>query len=137
MPGTHSVKKCPRCGLESRRSGLYCSVSCAGLHKTDEKIRLWLAGKHDGMRGKTSTARWVKRYLIEQRGEKCEKCGWGKQNPHTGSVPIELSHKDGNFTNNRIDNLELICPNCHSLTDSYKGANKKAGRPRSKYYRGL
>jgi hypothetical protein len=89
------------------------------------------------MRGKTSTARWVKRYLIEQRGEKCEKCGWGKQNPHTGSVPIELSHKDGNFTNNRIDNLELICPNCHALTDSYKGANKKAGRPRSKYYRGL
>jgi len=39
--------------------------------------------------------------------------------------------------NNKIENLEIICPNCHSLTDSYKGANKKEGRPRSKYYRGL
>jgi hypothetical protein len=54
-----------------------------------------------------------------------------------GKIPIELSHKDGNFMNNKIDNLELICPNCHSLTDSYKGTNKKEGRPRSKYYRGL
>ena len=137
MPNVYSIKKCPRCGNESRRRGLYCSVSCSGLHETDKKIQLWLEGKHDGVCGKTSTVRWIKRYLIEQRGEKCEMCGWGKRNTHTGKIPIELSHKDGNFKNNKIDNLELICPNCHSLTDSYKGANKKSGRPRAKYYRGL
>lgn len=102
-----------------------------------EKIKSWLNGENNGMRGKTSTAYWIKKYLIEIRGEKCEKCNWSEVNIYTSKIPIELSHIDGDFTNNRIENLELLCPNCHSLTDSHKGANKKKGRPRSKYYRGL
>lgn len=137
MPGIYSIKKCPECGLESRRAGKFCSVSCSSKTKTREKVQLWLEGKHDGMRGKTSTAKWIKEYLIEQRGNCCEKCKWSEINPFTEKVPIELSHIDGDYTNNKIDNLELICPNCHSLTSSYKGANKKSGRPRAKYYRGL
>ena len=44
-----------------------------------------------------------------------------------------VNHKDRNPTNNSLDNLKLLCPNCHSLTSTYKGANKN-GRPRSKYY---
>jgi hypothetical protein len=137
MPNVHSIKKCPVCGLETRRAGKHCSQKCAKLLTRDKKIKLWLEGNHDGMRGKTSTAYWIKIHLIEQRGEKCEKCGWREKNIHTGKIPIELSHKDGDFKNNKIANLELICPNCHALTDSYKGANKKSGRPRSKYYRGM
>ncbi len=137
MPGIYSVKKCPTCNLESRRAGKYCSMTCASEPKRKEKIKLWLAGKHNGMRGKTSTAYWIKSYLIEERGEKCERCTWAETNPFTGKIPIELSHKDDDFTNNKIENLELLCPSCHSLTKGYKGANKKSGRPRAKYYRGL
>lgn len=136
MPGQYSIKACPTCGKESRRVGKHCSVGCAAKHNTKDKIKLWLANKHNGMRGKTSTAKWIKEYLIEHRGNKCEECGWNMVNPFTGNVPIELNHIDGDFTNNKIDNLELVCPNCHALTDSYKGANKKKGRSRSKYYRG-
>jgi len=137
MPGIYSEKTCPTCGKKSRRRGTYCSQTCVAKPKRDEKIKQWLEGNHNGMRGKTQTAKWIKKYMIDTFGEKCMKCGWDERNPHTKNVPIELSHKDGDFTNNDINNLELICPNCHSLTDSYKGANKKKGRPRNKYYRGL
>ena len=41
---------------------------------------------------------------------------------------MELEHNDGNSQNNSLDNLSLICPNCHSQTPTYKGANKGNGR---------
>jgi 5-methylcytosine-specific restriction endonuclease McrA len=36
---------------------------------------------------------------------------------------MQLHHRDGDGTNNRLENLELICPNCHSQTDTYGGRN--------------
>jgi Zn finger protein HypA/HybF involved in hydrogenase expression len=75
--------------------------------------------------------------MIKKHGEKCMECGWNEINIHTGKIPIELEHIDGNFINNNEENLKLLCPNCHSLTSTYKGANKKKGRPRAKYYRGM
>lgn len=38
-------------------------------------------------------------------------------------IPLEVHHKDGNKENNNIENLQLLCPNCHALTDNYKGKN--------------
>lgn len=38
-------------------------------------------------------------------------------------IPLELHHKDGNRFNNTIENFELLCPNCHAKTDSYRGKN--------------
>jgi len=137
MPGIYSEKTCPCCGNVGRRRTKFCSQTCVAKVKRDIKIQEWLNGNHDGMRGKTQTAKWIRDYMMETCNEKCMSCGWSERNKHTGKVPLELSHKDGNFMNNKIENLEIICPNCHSLTDSYKGANKKEGRPRSKYYRGL
>lgn len=52
---------------------------------------------------------------------KCECCGlteW-QNNP----IPLELHHKDGNRYNNSIENYQLLCPNCHALTESYRGRN--------------
>lgn len=52
---------------------------------------------------------------------KCECCNnkeWlGKP------IPLELHHKDGNRNNNSLENFELLCPNCHAFTDSYRGKN--------------
>ena len=80
---------------------------------------------------------YLKRYLFEKYNNKCCKCGWGETNPYTGNIPLEVEHKDGNYTNNSEDNLELLCPNCHSLTSTYKGANRGKGRTsRNKYYIG-
>ena len=39
-------------------------------------------------------------------------------------IPLELHHIDGNRLNNNLSNLQLLCPNCHSLTDNFCGKNK-------------
>ena len=60
--------------------------------------------------------------LVNLRGRKCEKCGlqeWQGQN-----IPLQVHHIDGNHYNNVIDNLQILCPNCHAQTDTYAGKNK-------------
>ena len=56
------------------------------------------------------------------RGHKCEYCGLDSWN----NLPISLQvhHKDGDSLNNLLDNLELLCPNCHAQTENYCGKNK-------------
>ena len=54
-------------------------------------------------------------------------------NPYTNISPLEIEHIDGNYLNNLESNLILLCPNCHSLTATYKGANKNGRKSRKKY----
>ena len=86
------------------------------------------------MRGKYLISSHIKRYLYEKYNSKCSQCGWSDVNLYTGNIPLEVHHKDGNHTNNSEDNLELLCPNCHSLTATYKAANKGNGRKDRKKY---
>ncbi|KAF2779839.1 HNH endonuclease [Streptomyces sp. OM5714] len=39
-------------------------------------------------------------------------------------IPLEVDHVDGDWRNNRVENLRLLCPNCHSITDTYRGRGK-------------
>lgn len=41
-------------------------------------------------------------------------------------IPLEIHHIDGNSSNNNLKNLQLLCPNCHALTDNYRGKNKQS-----------
>jgi len=69
-----------------------------------------------------------KRVILEQNG-KCNKCGlseWLGQ-----EIPLELEHKDGNNTNNERKNVEVLCPNCHSLTPTWRGRNKNKSEKRA------
>ena len=52
---------------------------------------------------------------------KCNKCKLTTWLTHP--IPLELEHKDGNHLNNNLDNLELLCPNCHAFTPTYRGKN--------------
>lgn len=122
------MKICINCGSEYFGKGnKYCTYKCQQDFQYKERVKIWLNGGHNGVKGKNSTCRWIKKYLINTNGEKCSKCGWCE---FTNNIPIELEHIDGDFTNNDINNLILLCPNCHSLTSTYKGANRGSGRPR-------
>lgn len=77
----------------------------------------------------------IKSYILKQKLVKeglkedcCEICGvsiW-----QGVKLPLELHHKDGNHYNNSLDNLQILCPNCHSIQEGNSGANK------GKYTRG-
>ena len=57
--------------------------------------------------------------------DECCLCGWcGKRKGEEFST-CELHNKDENSHNHCLSNLELICPNCHSLTENYRSKNCK------------
>lgn len=55
--------------------------------------------------------------------ERCSLCGTGRM-WRDRPLPLEVDHIDGNWRNNRPQNLQLLCPNCHSTTDTYRGRGK-------------
>ena len=69
-------------------------------------------------------SRLAKRMIEEGYKEKrCERCGitdWMGM-----PITLQLHHKDGNHHNNQLDNLEILCPNCHTQTDTYGAKNIK------------
>ena len=89
----------------------------------------WLVGLRTGWTGKTiKIERFVRNYLFQIRGRKCENCGWDKVNETTGVCPVEIDHIDGDAKNCHIDNLRILCPNCHSLTSTFRNLNKGRGK---------
>jgi hypothetical protein len=46
-----------------------------------------------------------------------------------GQLPLEIEHIDGDWRNLRMENLTVLCPNCHALTRSFRGQNRGKGRP--------
>lgn len=73
--------------------------------------------------------------LIKSRGTKCEKCGFKANHPITGNPILQVGHIDGDYRNNNIENLQVLCPNCHAMTPNYGSLNKGKGRPhKRKYY---
>lgn len=92
-----------------------------------EQTERWLNGENF-VRGATQVPMFIKRYLMNLHNCKCEKCGWGETNPATKKIPLEVHHIDGDCTNNRFENLQLLCPNCHSLTENFGSKNKNSKR---------
>ncbi len=68
----------------------------------------------------------VKKRLFREglKSPECELCGWCKRS-EDGRIPVELDHINGNHHDNRIENLRILCPNCHSLQPTHRGRNKK------------
>lgn len=114
------LKHCLHCeAVLSSNKKVYCNNVCQ--HATQKKSKI------DGGLEKCSS-QFIRQYMINIHGANCMKCGWCEVNPITKKVPIELNHIDGNSANNEPNNLELICPNCHSLTPNYRSLNKGNGR---------
>jgi 5-methylcytosine-specific restriction endonuclease McrA len=119
---------CIYCNKESTyrvsKRNTYCSIQCQQDHGYKIYIENWLNGNKEFFNGGTN--RTIKRYILEQQNHRCAKCGIDKWN--NISLMLELEHKDGNSLNYDRDNLECLCPNCHSQTPTYKARNKGNGR---------
>ena len=126
---------CPFCKKLFNRRGKQqcCSIKCSKLLLRQTRNNQILNGtfKYSSI---ISEAVIKRRFLIQQNGEQCSKCGWNKKNPSTQKSPLELHHIDGNCANNTFDNLVILCPNCHSLTSNHKNSNSVYGDKGSPRY---
>jgi hypothetical protein len=98
-------------------AGKFCCGSCHQKYKniTDTIPRI--------ENGECRESVTLRKYLIAKRGNKCEICGvvdWNNK-----SLSLHVDHIDGNSDNNLPINLRLLCPNCHSQTETFCGRNKK------------
>lgn len=111
---------CQSCGKElSNNCTKYCSIQCQQDLYTSRRIALWEDGQHFSNRA-------IRKFLETLRGYKCEVCDISEWNGKP--ITLEVEHKDGNSEDSSPGNVCLICPNCHSQTDTYKGKNKGNGR---------
>jgi len=123
------MNQCKNCNKEITNRNVYCDNTCQREYQNKHLITEWLNGKNFTRKGGTSIPQWMRNYLIESVESKCSKCGWGEWNPHTNKVSLEIDHIDGDAYNNISTNLRVLCPNCHSLTKTFKNVgNRKSTR---------
>lgn len=125
---------CLQCDmLISRNNKKYCSIKCQRQYEYEKYVDGWLNGKISGIQEKYNTpSNFVRRYLFELHNNQCQECGWNKINPKSNKVPLQIHHIDGNPKNGICSNLQLLCPNCHSLTTTFGSLNTTGNgrRPR-------
>jgi hypothetical protein len=126
---TNNCKECG--GTCSRRAAKFCSNVCYQKHRLFHNLTLWLDGKIEGHCGQNLSVRgWVRGYLKESRGSACSLCGWDEVHPVDGKSLTEIDHIDGDAANSIPENLRILCPNCHSMTPTFRARNKNSPRDR-------
>lgn len=104
---------------------------CIDIERKANRITAWERREIAVSQGEGHLRRltgWARQYLLERAELRCEVCGWDKVNPHTGKCPLETDHVNGDPYDDRLENFAVLCPNCHSLRATYKGANRGNGR---------
>lgn len=126
---------CLTCGKETpRASPIYCGNTCQQEYQSRIYIQRWLQGKETGRTEYGIVSKYVRNWILETKGRKCGKCGWKKKNQKTKRVPVEIDHIDGDWKNCNPLNLRVLCPNCHSLTPTFRNLNMGNGRQQRKKY---
>lgn len=121
---------CLNCGedISHKYANIYCDHTCQFEYAQKQYIQNWKDGKESGVKGDSDISSYVRKYLFDKYDNKCQKCNWNEINPFSGYIPLNIHHIDGDAKNNSEENLELLCPNCHSLTDNFGSLNKNATR---------
>lgn len=115
-----STFTCLHCGASvpvkrnRRRPRKYCGSACQNAYQRADKMA----------RGQLSV-KAVRRVLIAERGHQCWRCGIGEWMGKP--ITLELDHIDGHNGRNERSNLQILCPNCHSQTDTYRSRNLGRG----------
>ncbi len=113
---------CSQCGLQTTNLK-FCSEACQKANRTTKTRESFISGGYAGKHVGFSVGKWGRKFLTELLGYKCACCGISSWN----DVPIvlEVNHKDGDALNNVLANLEFLCPNCHSQTDTHGFKNAR------------
>lgn len=127
------VYDCQQCGnpftrtYYSTRPPMFCSREC----KLESQKCTWKQLEQ----GKVVYHDTQRRLLSEQHGYKCSECNITEWNGKP--LTLQVDHIDGDPSNNKANNLRLMCPNCHSQTETYKGGNKNNPKmdKRSRWHR--
>lgn len=96
-----------------------------GIRKTRVSSEAFLSeilhGEHPNYQTYKLKVRLIEMHVFE---DKCAICGWAQKKEGEKYTSCELHHKDGNSHNHLLSNLIIICPNCHSLTKTYRSKNR-------------
>jgi hypothetical protein len=140
-PKVYPVKKCLTCGNDHTKYGLYCGRTCANNKTIREKISVgvrlayargairqcqtleWLSETKSFIRGQH-----IRKVLVKHgRPDECAKCKLGLEWQGEPLV-LQADHIDGDRCNNSPENIQLLCPNCHSQTKNWSGRNAKRNK---------
>lgn len=121
----NKIRNCLNCRKSLIKSqAKFCSKECSGLFKRNELIERWINGEDSGGSKYGVLKSCFRNFLIEQAGKRCSECGWNTPNPKIGKPILTVDHIDGNWTNNKYENLKVLCYNCHTLTETFGALNK-------------
>ncbi|UNY46959.1 HNH endonuclease [Cronobacter phage LPCS28] len=111
---------------------IYCNHECRVTHERHINVTEWLSGRLVGYKGKCKQLKpFVRDYVIKKNGgTQCSQCGWNEKHPIDNRSLTEIDHIDGNADNCSPENLRVLCPNCHSMTPTYRARNKVSTRNR-------
>jgi uncharacterized protein YceK len=117
------VRQCRGCGsvLSKRSQKVFCGNACQASARRDASTKLWLESGE--ARIATYPDHYIRQYLAEAQSGCCAICG-GASTWLDLPLALVLDHIDGNPSNNRRENLRLICPNCDSQLSTYKSRNR-------------
>jgi 5-methylcytosine-specific restriction endonuclease McrA len=97
------------------------------LQKTIDMSAEEYSNKVNGVKAKPHHRKLLRRKLLNEGTEyKCVICKITKWNEK--AISLEVDHIDGNSSNNLLENLRLLCPNCHSQTNTWRGRNTKKAK---------
>ena len=105
--------RCLHCLVETLNPK-FCSNQCQRLHELEIRIQ-----------SGSFSSRTARRFLLLQ-SPFCFVCGLNEW--CSKPLVLGLDHIDGDGRNNSLENLRLLCPNCHSQTPTFKGKNRGNGR---------